>query len=71
MLGSILEPHDSMLKLRCSSKQSNAARASKFLARKKCLPVRLHLAAQLERLGSEIRNGYGDYLLQLLHERVF
>jgi glucose-1-phosphate thymidylyltransferase len=28
-------------------------------------------AAQLERLGSEIRNGYGDYLLQLLHERVF
>jgi len=28
-------------------------------------------AAQLERLGSGIRNGYGDYLLQLLHERVF
>lgn len=28
-------------------------------------------AAQLEKLGSEIRNGYGDYLLQLLQERVF
>src|SRR5882757_2910513 len=28
-------------------------------------------AAQLEKLGSEIKNGYGTYLLQLLHERVF
>ena len=28
-------------------------------------------AAQLEKLGSEIKNGYGEYLLQLLRERVF
>jgi glucose-1-phosphate thymidylyltransferase len=28
-------------------------------------------ASQLEKLGSDIKNGYGAYLLQLLHERVF
>ena len=28
-------------------------------------------AAQLEKLGSGMKNGYGEYLLQLLHERVF
>jgi glucose-1-phosphate thymidylyltransferase len=28
-------------------------------------------AAQLEKLGSGLKNGYGTYLLQLLHERVF
>jgi glucose-1-phosphate thymidylyltransferase len=28
-------------------------------------------AAQLEKLGSEMKNGYGTYLLQLLQERVF
>jgi len=28
-------------------------------------------AAQLEAIGSQIKNGYGEYLLQLLRERVF
>jgi glucose-1-phosphate thymidylyltransferase len=28
-------------------------------------------ASQLEKLGKETKNPYGDYLLQLLHERVF
>jgi len=42
-----------------------------FLPGRNCLPVRLHLRGSAGEAWIEIRNGYGDYLLQLLHERVF